>query len=206
MKNAIKADLKTAGVKKKVADLHALQQTWRAAEKNGDNKATRAGLAAAIASMRAESKDNGDLAARSTVNADGTVTDEPAITVTVVLPADETVKIQNELLTGLVGTVDPTAVLGADEIGDYGTPQTVEVCDGACQMAHACESWQYERAWVRKACEDTCYDPADPGGCECRDSVDLRDEETCAAYSLMHLSSPTRSLKASSKAASPPLA
>ena len=118
MEKAIKAALKTAGVKKKVADLHALQQTWRAAEKNGDNKATRAGLAAAIASMRAESKDNGDLAARSTVNADGTVTVEPAITVTVVLPADETVKIQNELLTGLVGTVDPTAVLGADEIGE----------------------------------------------------------------------------------------
>jgi hypothetical protein len=118
MEKDIKAALKTAGVKKKVADLHALQKAWRAAEKKCDNKATRAGLAAALASMRAESKDTGEFAARSTVNADGTVTVEPAITVTVVLPADETVKIQNDLLTGLVGTVDPTAVLGADEIGE----------------------------------------------------------------------------------------
>jgi hypothetical protein len=105
-------------VKKKVADLHALKKNWRAAEKNGENKATRAGLVAAIASMRAVSKDNGDLAARSTVSADGTVTVEPAITVTVVLPANEKFKIQNGLLAGLVGTVDPTAVLGANEIGE----------------------------------------------------------------------------------------
>jgi hypothetical protein len=117
VKKATKAAPKTAGVKK-VADLHALQKTWRAAEKNGENKATRAGLVAAIASMRAVSKDNGDLAARSTVNADGTVTVEPAITVTGVLPADETVNIQNGLLAGIAGTVDPTAVLGANEIGE----------------------------------------------------------------------------------------
>ena len=70
---------------------------------------------------------------------------------------------------------------GTDELHDYGTPQTVEVCDSTCQMAHACESWQYNNAWVRQACEDTCYNPGDPGGCECRDSVELRDEETCAA-------------------------